>query len=201
MIQSTSQQQLKKKQCSSPLSTCGDKTSACSTPSLSPIKNEPLIIIDTTNRHETSTPVFLAMPAIARHSPLLRSSATNSSGQSLSQKQKSQTSSDDSSLRSFERHELSAGHATLMTTNDQDEIKSIENPSPTHISPPKTTADWSYFVTVGEGISKQLEKPTSSSSSSSSSSSNEDDALPGQHIGGLEFFINGKQQADTSARK
>ena len=50
--------------------------------------------------------------------------------QNRSQKQKSQTSSDDTSLLSFERHELSAGNATLMTINDQDEIKSMENYSP-----------------------------------------------------------------------
>jgi hypothetical protein len=186
MIQSNSQQQqLKKKQCSSPISTCGDKTSACSTPSLSPIKNEPLILIDTKNRNETSTPVFLPMPSINRHSSSLRSSSTNSS-----EKQKSH---DETSLLSFERHELSAGNATLMTTNEHDQFKSSENNSPVHPSPPKTTADWSYFVTVSEGFSKELEKPAPSSSSSSSSS-NQDDNQSRRHLGGFEFFIDGKQQ-------
>jgi hypothetical protein len=215
MVQSTSQQQqLKKKQCSSPLSTYGDKTSACSTPSLSPIKNEPLILIDTIDRHETSTPLPLPMPTKSRTSPLLQSSSTSSSLQNLSQKQKNQTNNDDdTSLLSFERHELSAGNATLMTSNDQDELKSSENNSLDHVaqpSPPKTTttttADWSYFVTVGEGVSRELEKPapstsSSSSSSSCSSSSNQDDIQPRRHIGGLEFFIDGTQQQSASTRK
>ena len=183
VVQSTSQQ--KKKQCSSPLSTCDDKTSACSTPALSPIKNESL----TKNRYETSTPLFLAMPAISRNSP-----STNSSVQSSSQKQNKQTSSNDTSLLSFEQHELSAGNATLMTTNDQD-----ENYSPTQIHRPVTTnADWSYFVTVSEGLSKELERPSPTTSSSSSSSNQSNSRR--RHAGGLEFFINGEQQ-DTPARK
>lgn len=197
MIQSTSQQ--KKKQCSSPLSTCGDKTSVCSTPSLSPIKNEPLIIIEKINRQETSTPVLLAMPSNGQHSPLLRSSSASSSIHSLSQKQKNQTSSNDTSLLSFERHELSAGNTTLSTTNE----KSIENHSPSQIVLPRpstTNADWSYYVTVGETNSKELEKP-SSSSSSSSNSSNHDDVQAHHHTGGLEFFIDAKHQQDNSTRK
>ncbi|CAF1107182.1 unnamed protein product [Adineta ricciae] len=50
--QSRSQQ--KKKQCSSPLSTCDDKTSACSTPALSLIKNEPIATHETMIRSETN---------------------------------------------------------------------------------------------------------------------------------------------------
>jgi hypothetical protein len=196
MIQSTSQQ--KKKQCSSPLSTCDDKTSVCSTPSLSPIKNEPLILVEQVNRQETSTPLFLPMPSMGQHSPLLRSSSTSSSNQNLSQKQKNQTSSDDTSLISFERHELSAGNTTLSTTNEQNEVK---NHSPAQIIPPRpstTNADWSYYVTVGETNSKELEKPASSSSSNSN---NHDDVSARHHIGGLEFFIDGKHQQDNTTRK
>ena len=110
--------------------------------------------------------------------------------------------SNDASLLSFERHEVSAGNATLMTTNDQDELKSNENNSPI-IS---TNADWSYFVTVREGLSRELEKPSPATSSGSSSScsslSNNDTGHSEQrrHVGGLEFFISGDQQ-DSSARK
>jgi hypothetical protein len=201
-VQSTSQQQ-KKKQCSSPLSSCGDKTSACSTPSLSPIKNEPLIMIDTTNRHDTSTPLLLAMPAVSRYSPLQPASSANSSTRHSSQKQKN---SNDTSLLSFEGHELSAGNGTLMSTRDQDDFKLLEAPSPLHATtaPATTTADWSYFITVGDGISKELEKPapssTSSSSSSSSSSggSTQDESHTRRHHGGFEFFVDGQH---ASARE
>lgn len=209
MIQSTSQQ--KKKQCSSPLSTCNDKTSVCSTPSLSPIKNEPLIQVDKSVRQETSTPLFRAMPATGQYSPVLRASTSTSSVHNRSQKAKNQTSSDDTSLLSFERHELSAGNATMMTNNDQDEMKSIENPSPIRNIPGKTTtdADWSYFVTVGDTNFKGLEKPspTSSSSSSTSTSSSsssdnqEESHLRTTHVGGLEFFIDGTSPRDSSTRK
>ena len=119
MLQSTSQQ--KKKQCSSPLSTCNDKTSVCSTPSLSPIKNEPFIQIEKNNRHETST-------------PLLRAPSFSSSADNHSRKAKNQTSSADTSLLSFERHELSAAHVTIMTSNDHEEIKPIEDFSPSNSS-------------------------------------------------------------------
>jgi hypothetical protein len=205
MIQSTSQQ--KKKQCSSPLSTCGDKTSVCSTPSLSPIKNEPIIIVEKVNRQETLTPLLLPLPSMGQHSPSLRSSSTttSSSHKSLPQKQKNQNSSNDTSLLSFERHELSAGNTTLSSTNE------FRNPSPAQIvvvppPPPTTTnADWSYYVSVGETKSKVLEQPTSSSSSSTSSSSNsnnDDDAPARNHVGGLEFFIDGEhQQENNSTRK
>ncbi|CAF1185355.1 unnamed protein product [Adineta steineri] len=213
MTQSTSQQ--KKKQCSSPLSTCDDKTSACSTPALSPIKNEPLMTLQRKNRHESLTPVYLAMPAISQYSPLPLPSSTNSSVQLSSQKQNKQASSNDTSLLSFERHELSAGNATLMTTNDHDDIKSFENHSlisdiaiGTRL-PATTDADWSYFISVGEGFAKELEKPAPSSSTSSSSSasssspttssssansSNQNKSQQNRHVGGLEFFINGEQQ-------
>ncbi|CAF3388493.1 unnamed protein product [Rotaria sp. Silwood1] len=195
IVQSVSQ---KKKQCSSPLSNYDDKTSACSTPSLSPIKNEPLIMLNTTNRHDISTPLQVNLLPISQYSPLIASSSTKSSIQHFLEKPKNQTSSDDTSLLSFERHELSAGNATLMTNNDvDDELKSIENIS-TIIAPSttKTTADWSYFVTVGTETSKEMKKVTSSMSSSSSSSNsiNKDDSQTRQHLGGLEFFIDGKQQ-------
>ena len=108
----------KKKQCSSLLSTCGDKTSACSTPSLSPIKNESLLHVESTDRKETKTPVFLAMPAISGQSPL-------SSLQHSSQKHLMRDSTDDSSLSSFERHELSAGNATLLTPHHHEDISEL----------------------------------------------------------------------------
>ena len=204
MIQSTSQQ--KKKQCSSPLSTCGDKTSVCSTPSLSPIKNEPIIIVEKVNRQETSTPLLLPLPSMSRNSPMLRSSSTTSSShKSLPQKQKNQTSSNDTSLLSFERHEFSAGNTTLSSTNEQNELKNSLPTQNAPLPPSTTNADWSYYVSVGEIKSKVLEQPASSSSTSSSSSSssnNDDDDLARHHLGGLEFFIDGKQeQEDNSSGK
>ena len=189
-----------------------DKTSACSTPSLSPIKNEPLIIVNPVNRQETPTPLISILPSKDRHSPLLLSSSTNSSVHYSSEKQKDHSDNDDTSLLSFERHELSAGHVTIMTNREYNQHKSNENSSAnqteTTIAPSRhkttTTTDWSYFITVSEGISKELEKPTpsSSTSSSSSSSSNSDPghSQPTRHAGGLEFFIHGKQQ-DTPACK
>ena len=197
MIQSTSQQ--KKKQCSSPLSTCGDKTSVCSTPSLSPIKNEPLIQTEKSIRHETSTPLFRTTPATGQYSPLLRVSTSTSSVHNSSRKAKNETSSDDTSLLSFERHELSAGNATMMTNNDHEEIPNKAT----------TDADWSYFVTVSDTNFKGLEKPSPPSSFSSSSCSSSSAASVNRegsqvhptHVGCLEFFIDGKSPQDPSIRK
>ncbi|CAF2111069.1 unnamed protein product [Rotaria magnacalcarata] len=202
IVQSTSQ---KKKQCSSPLSNYDDKTSACSTPSLSPIKNEPLIMIHTANRSEISTPLLSSKPPMCQNSPFIPLSSKNSSIQNSLEKPDNDTSSDDTSLLSFERHELSAGNATLMTNNgNNDELKLSENLSLNHsattfhavsTNKSKTTADWSYFVTVGQEFLKETQKSSlSSSSSSSSSSSGPGDSHSREHIGGVEYFINGEQQ-------
>ncbi|CAF4528659.1 unnamed protein product, partial [Rotaria socialis] len=202
IVQSTSQ---KKKQCSSPLSNYDDKTSACSTPSLSPIKNEPLIMIHSVNRSEISTPLLSSKPPMCQSSPFIPLSSKNSSIQNSLEKPSNETSSDDTSLLSFERHELSAGNATLMTNNgDIDELKLSENLSLNHsvttvhavsTNKSKTTADWSYFVTVGQEFLKETQKSSlSSSSSSSSSSSDPGDSHSREHIGGVEYFINGEQQ-------
>ncbi|CAM4977509.1 unnamed protein product [Rotaria socialis] len=202
IVQSTSQ---KKKQCSSPLSNYDDKTSACSTPSLSPIKNEPLIMIHSVNRSEISTPLLSSKPPMCQSSPFIPLSSKNSSIQNSLEKPNNETSSDDTSLLSFERHELSAGNATLMTNNgDIDELKLSENLSLNHsvttvhavsTNKSKTTADWSYFVTVGQEFLKETQKSSlSSSSSSSSSSSDPGDSHSREHIGGVEYFINGEQQ-------
>ncbi|CAF3396705.1 unnamed protein product [Rotaria socialis] len=202
IVQSTSQ---KKKQCSSPLSNYDDKTSACSTPSLSPIKNEPLIMIHSVNRSEISTPLLSSKPPMCQSSPFIPLSSKNSSIQNSLEKPSNETSSDDTSLLSFERHELSAGNATLMTNNgDIDELKLSKNLSLNHsvttvhavsTNKSKTTADWSYFVTVGQEFLKETQKSSlSSSSSSSSSSSDPGDSHSREHIGGVEYFINGEQQ-------
>jgi hypothetical protein len=118
--QSSSHQQTmqKKKQCSSPVSTCGDKTSACSTPSLSPIKNESLLHVESVERKKTATPVYLVMPAISGQSP-------SSSLQHSSQKHPMRDSCDDSSLSSFERHELSAENAMLLTIHQHKHFKRL----------------------------------------------------------------------------
>ena len=90
-----------------------------------------------------------------------------------------------------------------MSNNDHGQFKSFENHSPIHLAnpPPTTTADWSYFVTVGERISKELEKPSPlTTSSSSSSNSDHNDFQSGQHVGSLEFFVDGEQQNPTACK-
>ena len=119
--QSSSYQQTmqRKKQCSSPLSACGDKTSACSSPSLSPVKNASLLHVESVDRKEIITPVFLNMLTVGGQS-------LSSSLQRSSQKHLMKDNTDDSSLSSFERHELSATNATLLTTHQHEDIKGLE---------------------------------------------------------------------------
>lgn len=183
---------------------------------MSPIKNEPLITAHTTDRPEVPTPLRSSIPlSIGQNSPLLQFSSKPSSVQSSLEKPKNLTSSEDASLLSFERHELSAGNATLMANNDDDnngdyQITTIKNFSSNKAasnslfvpSITNTNADWSYFVTVGQEIQKSTSKLSSSSSSSSLSSSNSDhgNSQLQQHVGGVEFFINGDPQ-NTSTRK
>ncbi|CAF5102727.1 unnamed protein product, partial [Rotaria socialis] len=65
---------------------------------------------------------------MCQSSPFIPLSSKNSSIQNSLEKPNNETSSDDTSLLSFERHELSAGNATLMTNNgDIDELKLSEN--------------------------------------------------------------------------
>ena len=175
----SSQKQQKKKQCSSPLSNYDDKTSACSTPSLSPIKNE------------GSTPVIRRQSNSNHLSPVIRS--TNSSSvENLSSKQKNR-SNDNTSLMSFERHELSAGNATLSTTSSEQNDNQLPIPSPSTTN----KIDPSYFPSV-----KRPSSSSSSSSSSISSSSSEKNNLEINHnFRSVEFFVDGMQQGENSARK
>ena len=161
-----------------------------------------------TNRHETLTTLYLAIPAVvSRHSPLLAPSSNDCSLQQSSEKTKAKPSSNETSLSSFERHELSAGNATMVSTDEQNDLKFLEVPSPFSTSAtavPRSeprlpsTDDWSYFITIGETNKKEVEEASSSSSSSSGSA--QVNAPAHRHFGGFEFFID-DQQNDASACK
>ena len=212
MAQSNSQQLHKKKQCSSPLSTCDDKTSGCSTPSLSPIKNESLVNTDQVPQENISTPLFLALPAICSRSPVsvaLSSGPGSRSSSALDSskrnKLKMSKNSDDTSLDSFERHELSAAEATLLSSNEKKSFKQIREQSsplerPHSVSTVASNADWSYFITVANNQQQANEKPEAISNCSSSSSTSTSTSLSVGHedqfdlsakknLGGVEFFV------------
>ncbi|CAF1025054.1 unnamed protein product, partial [Didymodactylos carnosus] len=175
-----------KKCCSSPLS---DKTSACTTPSLSPIKADysqrqtPHLIENRLNG--ASTPLISSQQHQHQHQQTIRQSITTSSDSSHHHKHKTKTNKNNESLLSFEKHELSAGGGLA---SDESEIKSLDHSPIRH----NTENDWSYFITVNE----QLELPKSlpvngspSSSSMSSSISVNSKKKSETHIGGVEFFV------------